>query len=314
MANSVILDIQNVTKTFGSQFAVNNISFRMEEGEIFGLLGPSGSGKTILMRMICGLSKPTKGDVLIYGNSITKNYTEAIKYVGGYIESPQFYMYSSGYYNLKYFSQFNSKITKKKIINSCKILGIEQQLNKLVKDYTISQKHKLGIAQAILHEPKLLVFDEPFKNLDAKGIQEMRDLLKTLAEKYKMSILISSKMLGEMEKLCHTIAVMNSGQLLELKSLAELKNSDDASKKLKITVDYPNFAGKILITEFKLKVNVAGNSIIVYNVNEKDADKLVSKLKFYKISVFKVESISKSLEQIFLEILERKAINKNWVT
>lgn len=311
--NIVVLEVNNVTKLFGNKIAVNNVSFELRQGEIFGLLGPSGSGKTILMRMIAGLSKPTKGNIFIFGNSIRTEYENAIKFVGSYIESPKLYENLTGYRNLKYFASFYPKISKNDIIKYARIVGIEHLLNKRVRVYSKDMKKRLSLAQAILHSPKLLIFDEPFLGLDLKGIKEIRSLLKLLATNENMAILISSKMLGEMEQLCSTVGIMNNGQLMEVKTIGEIKSGAETSKKMKITIDYPNFAGKIVINEFKLKVSVAGNSIIVYNSDEKLLERIIQRLKNYKVNVFKIEFITKSLEQVFSEIINRHKNNKNWM-
>lgn len=310
----VILEVNNVTKLFGNKIAVNNVSFEIHEGEVFGLLGPSGSGKTILMRMICGLSKITRGNIYICNHSIREEYEKAVVNVGSYIEAPKLYENLTGYKNLKFFASFYKDIKNSDIVKYARLVGIEHELNKKVKYYDKSSKQRLSMAQAIIHSPKLLIFDEPFLGLDVKGIREIKSLLKLLASHENIAILISSKMLGEMEDLCSTIGVMNNGQMVEIKTIGEIKSSSESSKKIKITIDYPNFAGKIIINEFKLKTSVAGNSIIVYNSDEKILERIVQRFATYKINVFKIEYITKSLEQIFAEIIFRQKNNKNWMS
>ena len=311
--SNIILNVKNLIKIFNNRLAINNISFQIEEGEIFGLLGPSGSGKSIVMRIISGLTPFNKGSISICNVDLKKNYKQAISHVGSYVVTPKFYNYMSGYGNLKYLSKLNkTKLKKQEILNITKLVGLEGSIHKYVSSYSVGMKQRLGIAQALLNKPKLLIFDEPFTGLDLKGINDMCSLLKEIAKQENIAILISSHMLGEMEKVCDTVCIMNNGQIQTTRTLAEIKNEKESAKKLKITVDYPNFAGKIILNELKYKVNIAGNAIIVYT-GEEMLPKIVERLKSYKISIFNIEFITKSLEQVFDEIIQRKAINKNWL-
>lgn len=307
-----ILSVKNVTKVFGTRVAVNNLSFSIREGEIFGFLGPNGAGKSTTMKMICGLSKITKGEIFICGKSITTEKTKALSYVGGFIETPFMYNYLSAFDNLKYFAKLTKGTTKKDIIAYARIVGLEQRLKDKVGTFSQGMKQRLGIAQALLAKPKLLILDEPMNGLDPNGVKEMRDFLKTLAVQQKIGIFISSHMLGEMEQLCDTIAIINNGQLLETKTMGELLQGLEGSKRIRIRVDYPNFAGKIVLNEFKLKVNIAGNSILI-TTNEEDISKIVQRLLAYNISIFGIEIVSKSLEQIFLEIINQKTKGISWL-
>ena len=307
-----IVEIKNVTKFFDGRPAVNNVSFSIKEGEIFGLLGPKASGKTAMMRLICGLTRISEGDIFIDGKSIKKEYKEAVSKIGVLIGSPKLFGYMTCYGNLKYFASFYNTVTDSDIKNFARLLGIEQSLHKLVSFCSKEVKQKLSIAQAIIHRPKVLIIDDPFLNLDAREVSSMASLLKLLAEKEKMAIIISSRMLGEMEKLCNTIGVFNDGNMVELKTMVELLEGSENSQKLKFTVDFPNFAGKVIANELKFKVNLAGSSILVY-ANRENLPKVNEILKKYNISIFKIEIVTKTLEQVFAEILERKALNKNWI-
>ena len=310
---NIVLSVKNLIKIFNNRVAVNNVSFQIEEGQIFGLLGPSGSGKSIIMRIVSGLTPFHRGNIVICNHSLKDDYKKAISNVGSYVVVPRFYNYMSGYANLKYIAKLcKIKISKKEILNLAKLVGLEGNIHKLVLNYSMGLKQRLGIAQALLSKPKLLILSEPLTGLDIKGISDICSLLKLIAREYNMAILISSHMLGELEKFCDVICVMANGQVQTIKTIAELNNENEYSKKLKITVDYPNFAGKIIFNELKYKVNIAGNAIIVYT-NEDALPKIVERLKFYKLSIFNIEVVSKSLEQIFDEIIERKAINKNWL-
>ena len=301
----VILDVSNVTKTFGSRVAVNNVSFTIKEGEIFGFLGPNGAGKTTTMKMICGLSSITKGQIRICNYDMPKDSEKALSYVGALIENPLMYPNMTGMDNLKYYASLYKNISKKDIIKFSRVVGLEQRLNDKLKTYSWGMKQRLGIAQALLHSPKLLVLDEPLSGLDPNGVKEMRDFLKTLAREYKIAILISSHMLSDMEQICDTIGIINNGQLLEIRSITSLRESIDGAKRIQIKVDYPNFAGKILVHELQIKADIAGNRVLAYTTEDRITD-ITQKLVGHGVSIFGIDVVSKSLEQIFLEIINNK--------
>lgn len=307
-----VLEIRHLTKTFGDRIAVNNISFSVKKGEIFGFLGPNGAGKTTTMKVICGLSKATQGEVFICGISVRKNFEKAIAHVGAIIENPLMYGYLSGYDNLKYYASLYKGINKNKIIECAKIVGLENRLKDKVSTYSLGMRQRLGICQALLHDPKLLVLDEPLSGLDPAGVKEMRDFLRHLAHKKNIAILISSHMLGEMEMLCDTYGIINNGHLLEVKTISQLQAGIEGSKKIKIAVDYPNFAGKIIVNEFQYKVEVAGNNVLI-SAPKAAISKITSRLISYNISIFGIDFVSKSLEQLFLEIIDKRNKGKSGI-
>ena len=303
--SKVILDVSNVTKTFGNRVAVNNISFTIREGEIFGFLGPNGAGKTTTMKMICGLSSITKGQIRICNFDMPKDKEKALQHIGALIENPLMYPNMSGYDNLKYYASLYKNISHDDIIKFARVVGLEQRLKDKLKTYSLGMKQRLGIAQALLHSPKLLVLDEPLSGLDPHGVKELRDFLKVLAKQFNIAILISSHMLSDMEQICDTIGIINNGQMLEIKSINDLRENIDEFKRVQIKVDYPNFAGKVIITEMQLKVELAGNRVIVYTTEDKITD-ITQTLVKYNISIFGIEFVSKSLEEIFLDIVNAK--------
>jgi len=307
--NKVVLDITNLTKTYGSRVAVNNLSFTIREGEIFGFLGPNGAGKTTTMKMICGLTSITKGQIRICDFDMPKHKEKALRNIGALIENPLMYPNMTGMENLQYYASLYKNISKQDIIKFSRVVGLEQRLKDKVKTYSLGMKQRLGIAQALLHSPKLLVLDEPLSGLDPSGVKEMRDFLKILAKEYGISILISSHMLGDMQQLCDTVAIINNGQLVEIKSLNNLEAEIDKNRRVQIKVDYPNFAGKVIVNELKLDAEIAGNTVLV-NCNEEKINEITQKLVHYNISIFGIELVSKSLEEIFLEIINNKTNGK----
>lgn len=215
----------------------------------------------------------------------------------------------TGMDNLKYYASLYTGIKKENIIKYARVVGLEHRLKDKVKTYSLGMKQRLGIAQALLHSPKLLILDEPLSGLDPNGVKEMRDFLKILAKNYKIAILISSHMLSDMEQICDTVGIINNGQLLEIKSINSLRESIGGTKRIQIKVDYPNYAGKVIVNELRLKTEVAGNRILVHAEQEKMGD-VTSTLVKYGINIFGIDIVSKSLESIFLEIINNRQKGK----
>ncbi len=304
----VILEIKNLTKKFGDRIAVDDVSFNVYEGEIFGLIGPNGAGKTTILRMITGLATPTSGEVFVDGVSMQKNFEKAVAKIGGIIENPELYSYMTGMDNLKYFASLYKDITTDYINRIVRLVGMEKRVNDKVKTYSLGMKQRIGIAQALLHNPKLLILDEPTNGLDPNGIKELRKLLIILARKSQITILISSHILSEMELLCNTVGIIDKGKIIETKTLEQIKKGLQDEQKICIKVDYPNYAGKVIMHHYKIPVNVAGNTII-FNLDDRLIPQATTLLIKAGLSIFGISTINKTLEEVFLEILNKKRDN-----
>ena len=297
-----ILKLNNVSKIYNGKKAVDNLSLMLFEGEIFGFIGPNGAGKSTTIKMICGLTGVSSGSIFINGYSVDKNFKKAISHVGAVVESPELYPYLSGKANLKLFASFYGKSAKQRIPNIVKILKMESFINKKVSTYSLGMKQRLGIAQAMLNKPRLLILDEPTNGLDPEGIKDIRDLLVSLVRNEHMSIIISSHNLAELEQICNQIAVIRSGKLLSFRNMADIKQEMDSNQRVCLHVNYPNYAGQLLETKYKLKVKVAGNTVLV-PIAEKDLASIITFLTYKHIKIYKTSKISKSLEQIYFELL-----------
>lgn len=299
LANKV-LTVSNLTKKYKQRVAVDNVSFDVYEGEIFGLLGPNGAGKTTIIKMITGLAKITSGDITICGYSIKNNFEKAIINVGAIIETPTLYPYMSGKQNLKYYANLYKGITKERIDEVVGLVGLKERINDKVKSYSLGMRQRIGIAQALLHNPKILILDEPTNGLDPNGILEMRHFLKKIAKANKISILVSSHILSEMELLCNTVAIIDNGQLKQVRSIGQVAQT--AKKKIAIKVNYPNFAGKLLMNKFGINVELAGSNIIC-DVEESKIPQITQFLISKNIPIFGINTVTQSLEQMFLDIV-----------
>ena len=215
------------------------------------------------------------------------------------------YPYLSGYGNLKFYASLYHNIPKSRILEVASIVGLSKRLNDKVKNYSLGMKQRLGIAQALLHSPKLLVLDEPTNGLDANGIKEMKNLLKRLSKEQNTAILISSHILSSLESLCDRIAIIDNGRLLEIKSLQEIKERFSANGSTYVKVGSPNFAGKLIQDNFKIKVSICQNKVI-FNCSETELAKIIVMLTKNRISVYSAGEVDYSLEDMFLNIVGNK--------
>lgn len=301
----LVLSVKNITKIYGDRTAVNNVSFDIKEGEIYGLIGQNGAGKTTIIKIITGLAKPTSGRVYICGNNVSTNFEKAIKNVGGIIENPELYTYMSGLDNLKYYASLYDNIDRKKIDQIVSLVGMTNRINDKVRTYSLGMKQRIGIAQALLHDPKLLILDEPTNGLDPNGIKEMRLFLKKLAHEKKIAILISSHILAEMELMCDRIGIIDNGIIIENKTMEELQQGINSNIQISIKVDYPNYAGKILYDKYKdTPIYVVGNRVVIEGTND-EIPKITSLLISKNINIYGISTVIKSLEDIFIELVNK---------
>jgi len=268
--SDVILSVKELTKSFGKRKAVDILSFDINEGEIFGFLGPNGAGKSTAIKSMLSLIKPDGGDIEIFGRSIRKNHNSALIGVGALVERPDFYEYLSAEQNLSILAKMDNA-SSERIAEVLKIVGLEDRSNDKVKAYSQGMKQRLGIAQALLSNPKLLILDEPTNGLDPRGMKEVRDLIKKLADE-GITILLSSHILHEVEQVCTSMAIINLGKLIKIGSVTELLKSSDTF----ITEVHVNPMKKTIsimeklsyITEIKSSDNIIKIRIAYDNLSE----------------------------------------------
>ncbi|WP_428911614.1 ABC transporter ATP-binding protein [Niallia sp. Krafla_26] len=232
MATNVI-ETTNLTKKFGKFLAVDSLDLQVPKGGIYGFLGPNGAGKSTTIRMLLGLMKETGGQVHIFGKSIKEERLEILKRVGSMVETPSYYGHLSAYENLEVTRKILG-IEKKEINRVLEIVKLTDVQNKVVKKFSLGMKQRLGIAQALLGSPELLILDEPTNGLDPSGIIEMRELIKSLPEKYGMTVLLSSHILSEIELMATHVGIINKGQLLFQGTMDELRAKQKAEIALEV--------------------------------------------------------------------------------
>ncbi len=282
-----ILECSNLVKIIKKEEIIKNVSFSISEGEILGFIGPNGAGKTTIIKMILGLTKITGGTVLINNNSITKNYKKAIQEVGAIIEEPDTYMYLTGFQNLLLASRlYNVSIDKLNEI--VKLVGLEKSIHNKVTTYSLGMRGRLGIALALVPDPKLLILDEPFNGLDPQGVKDIRNLLLNLAQTQKKAILISSHILSELETFCTNICLIKNGKLLYNTSLKEAFNNNYLIK----VDDSRN------LTNYNLNI-LNQNTILVKN--NTNLNQVLKILLDNNIKIYEISKETSSLEQLFFE-------------
>ncbi|EME5405743.1 TPA: ABC transporter ATP-binding protein [Listeria monocytogenes] len=296
------LQVTNLHKKIRKREIIKGISFEVMPGEVFGFLGPNGAGKTTTIRMIVGLIKPTSGTILIGGKDIRKNFTEAMRGLGSIVENPEFYTFLTGQENLAYFARMDSSIKKERIQEVTELVGLEKRINDRVSTYSLGMRQRLGIAQALLSNPKLLILDEPTNGLDPHGIHEMRDFIRALARNEGISVLVSSHLLSEIELLCDRVAIMTDGTIIKTDQVAHLLSSR-AQLRWRVT---PIEQAKAFL-ESVTEVEVDGEYLVTA-MNEESAEwneQLVAK----GIKVHEIDKRKPSLEDLFLELTGGQSID-----
>src|SRR5690625_230371 len=210
------IELVNVDKSFGRKEVINDLSFSINEGEVFGLIGPNGAGKTTAIRMMVGLMRVSSGDIRIFGKSIQTNFKEAIHKVGAIVENPEIYPFLTGWQNLKHYARMIPGIRDERIDEVIQLVGLQKPIHQKVSRYSLGMRQRLGIAQALLHRPKVLILDEPTNGLDPAGIREIRQYIRRLATEEGVAVIISSHLLSEIELMCDRIGVIKNGELVAI--------------------------------------------------------------------------------------------------
>jgi ABC-2 type transport system ATP-binding protein len=294
-----LLQLKNVRKDIGKKTIIHDLSLEVFPGEVFGLLGPNGAGKTTTIRMIVGLMGMTSGDVLINGISIQKDFEKAIQHVGAIVENPEMYKFLTGYQNLLHYARMTKGVTKERINDVVKLVGLEKRIHDKVKTYSLGMRQRLGLAQALLHKPSLLILDEPTNGLDPAGIREIRDYLRKLAKEEGLGIIVSSHLLQEMEIMCDRFAIIQHGRLVGIESVQELSKQ---AQKVLLTVEPLEQALNIIRKTYPHIHMKPTNQGIEVSIDYEEIPLLNEMLVSEQVKVYGIQTLSKSLEERFLEM------------
>lgn len=304
--NEVILKCQDVYKKIGKKYILKKISFEVKKGEIVGFIGPNGAGKTTTIKLILGLQKITKGKVEINGYDIKKDFEKAIYRVGAIIENPDVYTYLTGYENLKIAQEYYKNIPNQRIDEVVKIVGLKDSIMNKVSKYSLGMRQRLGIAQAILQEPQLLILDEPTNGLDPEGIIEIRNLLKKLVFEENIGILISSHNLSEVENICDKVCIIKSGEIIDEKDIKELKSQN--LEECYIIENEDSYKVRKLIST---KSEIIDKQHIKIFTSKEQVPKIVKKLEKNDVLIYTITKKDISLEEAFLKEIGGEKVEKN---
>ena len=299
-----VVELKNVTKVIKGKKIIDNLTFNIQEGEVFGFLGPNGAGKTTTIRMIVGLMKISSGDILVCGKNVKSEYEDALRNVGGIVENPEMYKFLTGYQNLMQYARMIKGITKEKINEVIELVGLEDRIHEKVKTYSLGMRQRLGLAQSLLHEPKVMILDEPTNGLDPAGIREIRDHLRKLTKQKGMAVIVSSHLLSEMEMMCDRIAIIQKGKLIDVQKVHDFVY-EDTKQKYFIEVELTENAKESLKTlqEYSIKQVETG---IEVEIEKNQVPEFIQALIHAGIRIYEVKPMSKSLEDRFLEITSKE--------
>ena len=296
------LQIQNVTKTFGRKIAVDNVSFDLYPGEVFGFLGPNGAGKTTIIKMVMGFFRPDEGTIIINGFNRKTHYEAAMASIGGIVENPEMYNTLSARLNLKMYARLHKGVTSERIDEVLELVGLSDRADDPVKKYSLGMKQRIGLAQAMLHHPKVLILDEPTNGLDPAGIHLLRDVLKKLAHEEGVAVMVSSHLLSEMQLMCDRIGIISHGKLLQICSIEDLMQKAQSSSVYRIKTSNPSKAKEILSEVYPNRISNIGSDTLDIEIDETQINECVRTLVASGSDILGVQKQESTLEDIFLEI------------
>lgn len=289
-----VLNLFDICKNFGRKKIISNFSMTIKKGQIVGLVGPNGAGKSTLIKIMVGLLKPTRGQVYINGISLKRDYEKAISNVGCIVENPEFFPDMSGYENLDYFAGFRKNISKEDIDEIADKVGLQNRIHDKVRKYSLGMKQRLGIALALLGNPRILITDEPFNSLDATSVYEIRQLVKMLAKDKNLTMIISSHNLNEIQSLCTDVVFIKEGRLVLQKEMKDIVNAvyyritvpeEFIEKALYLLRDY-----KAVRIEDSIQITASGDNLngMLYILLENN------------IPILEIKNVAQNLEEIYL--------------
>ena len=309
MDTNYIIETKNLTKQYGSQKSVADLNIHVKRGRIYGLLGRNGAGKTTTMKMLLGLTKPTSGEVKIWGKSLQGNEKKLLPRIGSLIESPGFYPNLTGTENLRIFATLRGVPNNHAIKDALDLVGLPYKDKKLFSQYSLGMKQRLAIALAVMHDPELLILDEPINGLDPIGIAEVRSFIRELCDTRGKTILISSHILSEISLLADDIGIIDHGALLEEESLAELEQK--SSKHIRFTLSDTAQAARILERNFhETHFSIQDDHNLRLHNMELPVGKIVTAFVENGLEVSEAHTCEESLEDYFKRVTGAKELLK----
>ena len=308
-----ILEVRGINKRFGKRQVVKDASFDVYAGEIFGFLGPNGAGKTTTIKMILGFLFPDSGEIRICGKDLRTEYEAAMANVGGIVENPDMFKEFSGLDNLKMYGAIQNGVTQERIDEVVRLVGLEKRIKDKVRKYSLGMKQRLGVAQSILHRPKLLLLDEPTNGLDPNGIRELRLLLRRLADEEGVAVFVSSHQLAELDLMCDRVCVIDNGVIKGEMTVEELRHAGGSEREFVYTVTDVKTAETIFrglgLEPVTAAVNSSAsasagdnNSSISVRMDQARLAEVNGALVSGGVNILTVSEVSRSLEDLFMAL------------
>ncbi len=293
-----LVSVRHLNFSYGARPILKDIDFDLYPGEIFGFLGPNGSGKTTTIKLMLGLLPISSGRITICGKDVSSEFEEALANVGGIVENPEMYSYLTGRQNLEIFRRMFDSVDKSRIDEVAETVGLAERLGDKVSKYSLGMRQRLGIAQALLADPKVLVLDEPTNGLDPMGIKDLRDLLKHLAAERGVAVFVSSHQLAELDLMCDRVAVLSSGKILRTLTIDEIRNPAEDGR-VEVIVDITPESAPLIPADCPLRLS---DGKLVGSVMQDEIPAIISSLAIAGVSITGVNQKKRSLEDVFLEL------------
>ena len=299
--SEIVIETKQLTKQYGTQKSVAELNIHVQRGRIYGLLGRNGAGKTTTMKMLLGLTQPTSGKVTIWGKSLLGNEKKLLPRIGSLIESPGFYPNLTGTENLRIFAALRGLKNQNAIQSALELVGLPYRDKKLFSQYSLGMKQRLAIALAVMHDPELLILDEPINGLDPIGIAEVRSFIRALCDERGKTILISSHILSEVALLADDIGIIDHGVLLEEEGFADLEAK--SNKYVRFTVSDTNQAAEILRGVFhENQFTTQDSHTLRLDSSKISVAKIVAAFVQHGLEVSEAATVEESLEDYFKRV------------
>lgn len=304
MNNEPIIEVRGLQKNFGNFAAVKDVSFTVNKGDVFGFLGPNGAGKSTTMRCMLSLIKPNAGQISIFGKNLFEERNAILAKVGSIVEKPDFYKYLSALKNLEIFARISgAEVSQKAIYETLEFVGLSGREKDKVGGFSHGMRQRLGIAQTLLHQPELVILDEPTTGLDPQGIIEVRDLILRLKHEQNKTVILSSHQLAEIELVANRMVIINKGQTIIEGAVAELMNAQETLLSVEL-LDKSTEAATLLLTEFpELKIEVISPKKLEMNIEKKLVSLVNAKLVSNGFEVVALEP-KRTLEDFFIQMTQ----------
>lgn len=305
---TVAMELKHVNKKIGSKEIIKDLSFTVNRGEVFGFIGPNGAGKTTTIRMMVGLIGITSGDIQISGKSIKTDFKEAVAEVGAIVENPEMYPFMTGMQNLKHFARMVPGVSKERIEEIVQLVGLDKAVHEKVRRYSLGMRQRLGIAQALLHNPSVLILDEPTNGLDPSGMREIRQHIRRVATKENVAVIISSHLLSEIELMCDRIGIIKNGTLIATQDVHEDVNDiAEGMRQVEMEVRPTEKALELVRSTHGIEATIEAGSLH-FQCKKEIVPDIVRSLVGHQLDVFQVNVTRATLEDKFLDMIGENVI------